>query len=100
MSGRLRPARIGLGLVAVAVGLTVVAPSAGANEANGNASCMGIELSAISPPGTSEEIVGGAREFVLEVRELAARLGLPQGGVDRLIARAHAGSHEACDAEG
>jgi hypothetical protein len=100
MSGRFRRARIGLGLAAVAVGLTVVAPVAIANEANGDASCMGIELSAISPPGTSDEIAGGAPEFVLEVRELAAGFGLPQGGVDRLIARAHAGSHEACDAEG
>ena len=93
MSGRFRPARIGLGLVAVAVGLAVVAPVAAANDANGSASCMGIELSAISPPGTSDEIAGGAPEFVREVRELAASLGLPQGGVDRLIARVHAHVH-------
>lgn len=61
---------------------------------------MGIELAAISPPASSDEIAGGAPEFVLEVRELAASLELPQGAIDRLIAQAHAGSHEDCDAEG
>jgi hypothetical protein len=95
-----RRARICLGLAAIALSLTTAAPVAAAYEANGNASCMGIELSAISPPGTSDEIAGGTPEFVRAVRELAATFGLPPGGVDRLIARAHAGSHEACDAEG
>jgi hypothetical protein len=100
MSGRFRHARIGLGLAVVALGMTVGAPVAAANEANSHASCMGIELAAISPPGSSDEINGGAPEFVREVRELAASFGLPQGAVDRLIAQAHAGSHEACDTEG
>jgi hypothetical protein len=44
MSGRFRHARIGLGLVVVALGLTVGASVAAANEANTHASCMGIEL--------------------------------------------------------
>jgi hypothetical protein len=93
-------ARVGLALATVVVGLTVGAPVAAANEANSRASCMGIELAAISPPGTSDEIAAGAPEFVREVRELARSYGLPQGAIDRLIAQAHAGSHEACDAEG
>jgi hypothetical protein len=71
-----------------------------AGEANGNASCMGIELSAISPPGSSDELPGGGPEFVVAVGSLAASLGLPPGGIDRLIAHTHAGSHDACDAEG
>jgi hypothetical protein len=71
MSGRVRRARIGFGFVAVTVSLTMVAPVAAANDANGNASCMGIELSAISPPGTSGEIAGGAPEFVLKVASIA-----------------------------
>ena len=100
MIAAFRRARFGVAMAAVSVSLTIAAPIAAANEANGNASCMGIELSAISPPGTSGEIAGGAPAFVLEVRELAASFGLPQGGVDRLIARAHAGSHDACDSEG
>lgn len=100
MSGRFRHARIGLGLAVVALALTVGPPVAAANEANSRPSCMGIELAAISPPGSSDEIAGGAPEFVREVRELAASFGLPQGAIDRLIAQAHAGSHEACDAEG
>ena len=100
MNGRFRRARMGLGLAVVAFGLTVGAPVAAAHEANGRASCMGIELAAISPPGTSDEIPGGAPEFVREVRELAVALGVSQGAIDRLIAQAHAGSHEACDTAG
>ena len=70
-----------------------------AGEGNGHPSCMGIELSAISPPGTSDELADGAPEFVAEVRALAASFGWPPGAVDRLIAQTRAGSHDACDAE-
>lgn len=100
MNRRLHRARICLTLAVAAFGLTVGAPAAAAKEANGHASCMGIEMAAISPLGTSDEIPWGAPEFVGEVRELAESFGLPQGAIDRLIAQAHAGSHEACDAEG
>jgi hypothetical protein len=73
--------------------------TAAAHEANGHASCVGIELSAISPPGSSDEVPGGAAEFGAEVKAIAASLGLPAGRVISLfIAPLHAGSHEDCDA--
>ena len=64
----------------------------------GAASCMGIELAAIDPPGTSDEEPGGARQFVGEIKELAAFFGWPIGAVDAFIARLHSGSHDDCDA--
>ena len=66
------------GLEVDVVGLTVGAPIAAANEANSRESRMGIELAAISPPDTSEEIAGGGPELVREVREVAESFGLPQ----------------------
>ena len=44
-----------------------------ASEPNGNASCMGLELASISPPGSSDEVPGGAPQFTGEVKGLAAR---------------------------
>ena len=66
-------------------------------EPNGNASCIGLEQASISPPGSSSEEPGGARQFVGEVRELAALFGLPAGGLMSLVAHLKGGSHEACD---
>jgi len=95
-NGRTR--RFGMGLaLAVLIGLTS-SSAVEAREANGQASCMGIELSAISPPGTSDELPGGAPQFVREVRSIAHALGLPTGAIVAIIARLHAGGHEACDA--
>ena len=68
-----------------------------ASEPNGNASCMGLELASISPPGSSDEEPGGARQFTGEVKELAAALGWRPGALFSFIADLHAGSHEACD---
>jgi len=68
-----------------------------ANEPNDAASCLGIEMAAISPPGTSDEEPGGARQFVGEVKELAAFLGVMPGALFSFIASLHAGSHAACD---
>ena len=68
-----------------------------ASEPNGNASCMGLELASISPPGSSDEEPGGARQFTGEVKELAAALDLRPGALFSFIAHLHAGSHAACD---
>lgn len=74
------------------------AAAVAANEPNGHASCMGIELSAISPPGSSDEVPGGAPELMAELKGLAGAIRLPVGQVISLfIAPMHAGSHEACD---
>lgn len=92
---RLRWLRLGVG-----VGLIVAlggAPSAMARDANGSASCMGIERSAIAPPGTSDEEPGGAAQLNGEVRAIAAAFGVPPGAIFGVIAHLHEGSHEACD---
>jgi hypothetical protein len=70
---------------------------AAANEPAGHASCMGLELASISPPGTSDEEPGGARQFVAEIKEVAELLGIPAGQVIAFVASLHAGSHAACD---
>jgi hypothetical protein len=90
-----------LGLAAfLALGLTtLLAPGALAapDEPNGNASCIGIELAAISPPGSSDEVPGGAPAFVGEVKSIASSPGLPPGALFAFIASLHAGSHAECD---
>jgi hypothetical protein len=77
----------------------LLAPGAFAapSEPNGAASCLGIELAAISPPGSSDEAPGGAPAFVGEVKSIAASLGLPPGAAFAFIALLHAGSHVECD---
>jgi hypothetical protein len=94
-----RPRRLALSVV-LALGITtLLAPGAlaAASEPNGHASCLGIELAAISPPGSSEEVPGGAPMFVGEVRSIATSLGLPPGAGFAFIASLHAGSHADCD---
>jgi hypothetical protein len=91
--------RLAITLIAAGALTLGLAPMAAAHEANGAASCVGIELSAISPPGSSDEVPGGAPAFVAEIKAIAANAGLPAGRVISLfIAPLHAGSHEDCDA--
>jgi hypothetical protein len=66
-------------------------------DANGP-SCMGIESSSISPPGSSPEETGGRVQFENEIKELAGQLNIPSGAVISGFARVHAGSHDLCDA--
>jgi hypothetical protein len=100
MVGRRRPARRVVASAVLALALSAaVAPNAAfaADEPNGNASCMGLEQASISPPGTSDEGLGGARQFVGEVKELAAFFGVKPGALFSFIASLHAGSHAECD---
>jgi hypothetical protein len=97
----LHSGRRGLVTVVVAVGLLVavllVQPTSASANA-GNASCVGLELSDISPPGTNPEFPDGGPGFVAEVTELAAALGFKnRGDLISFIAKLHEGSHEACD---
>lgn len=77
---------------AAALGLVVGVPVGGA-AASGSASCIGIEASSISPPGSSEEVPGG----------MPALIGFVKGEIGKagpfvsFAARLHAGSHEGCD---
>jgi hypothetical protein len=69
----------------------------GASEPSGNASCMGLEQASISPPGSSDEEPGGARQFVGEVKELAELFGVRPGALFSFVAQLQAGSHAQCD---
>jgi hypothetical protein len=86
------------GMLALALA-SVAAPGAvaAADEPNGNASCIGLELASISPPGSSEEEPGGAPQFVGEVKGLASTFGVRPGTLFSFIAHLHAGSHAQCD---
>jgi len=88
--------RLGI-CVTVAVGTLLLGAPAAMADSTGNASCMGIEASAISPPGTSEEVPGGAAELSAFIRDLADQLGVTPGAVVAFIARLREGSHDACD---
>jgi hypothetical protein len=76
-----------------ACAFAIGAPIAAADP-SGNASCLGIEASAISPPGSSEEFPGGLPDVVRFVRGLEGTFG----PATSQFAQIPAGSHEACDA--
>ena len=75
-------------------GFTLGPASSSFAAAGTHASCMALEASNISPPGSSDEVPGGMPEFNAFVRE---NVPGPQGAFTRQIATLHAGSHEACD---
>ncbi|MPZ13062.1 MAG: hypothetical protein GEU73_01320 [Chloroflexi bacterium] len=64
-----------------------------------NASCVGIEASAISPPGSApeeeEELAGEGMPGI--VRFVRDGLGLQMGTVASRIAKEHRQTHAACD---
>jgi hypothetical protein len=75
-----------------ALALAVGVPVSGA-DAHGNASCVGFEASSISPPGSSEEVPGGAPELIAFLKSEFGKAGPAVSSVAKL----HEGSHEACD---
>lgn len=91
--GRRVVAVLALGLT---TGLTLGAATGAFADAGDNASCMGHESSAVSPPGSSSEFPGGRSQLKAFIAE--AFPGVPPGAVYREIAKLHEGSHEACDA--
>jgi hypothetical protein len=75
-----------------------VMPSAAFANASGNASCVGLEFSDVSPPGSSSEYPDGGPGVVAHVTELAPALGFKnRGDLMSFIASLHEGSHENCD---
>jgi hypothetical protein len=62
-------------------------------DASGHASCVGIETSSVSPPGSSTEFRGGVPELV----QLVQGAGGPPGATVSFVAKLHEGSHAACD---
>jgi hypothetical protein len=71
--------------------------SAWASQPSARASCLGFESSAISPPGSSDELSGGRAELSSIVHELGDQLGVADGVIISYVAHLHEGSHEACD---
>jgi len=86
-----------VGVAALAILVAWPAGVLAADEPNGSASCLGIEMASISPPGSSDEEPGGARQLVQEVRAFAELLGIRPGALFAWVASLHAGSHADCD---
>jgi hypothetical protein len=79
--------------LATLAALAITAPPA-LGEAGTHASCMGIEASNLSPPGSTDEVPGGMPEFRQFIRENFPK---PPGAVSAVFAHLHEGSHAACD---
>lgn len=82
-------------VVAIAVLVTVLLVPTTAFAAGSEASCIGHEASAVSPPGSSEEIPDGMPGLKAVIDETFP--GAPPGAVYSSIAQLRLGSHEACD---
>jgi hypothetical protein len=85
-----------------ALGLACIAlcTSAFADPPEGRrTSCAGYEASDVSPPGSEDGPFSqyGMPGILAFIDAIIASSGLPRGAVIALLARVHAGSHEACD---
>jgi hypothetical protein len=88
--------RIRLRLAAtLAAAITLGSGGLAMADAHGSASCVGIEASSISPPGSSDEFPGGMP--ALHAFIVSNLPGVPPGAVISSVAKLHEGSHEACD---
>jgi hypothetical protein len=92
-----RSLRIGAALLLAVTAVLVAGAGTARAQAADSASCVGIELSGISPPGTSTEFPGGAKELTVFTREFAGAAGITPGAIVSFVASLHEGSHEACD---
>jgi hypothetical protein len=86
-------------VVVVLAVLFALAPAvsafADADTRSTHASCMGYEASSLSPPGSSDELVGGMPALKAFFDE--AFPGVPSGVFFGFIAHLHEHSHEGCD---
>jgi len=82
-------------VIGLTLGLMLIPSAAALADAGTHASCVGIESSAISPKGTSNELPGGRPELNQFIRE--AFPGTPPGAIVSFVSHIRAGSHEACD---
>ncbi|MBW3665611.1 MAG: hypothetical protein KY469_21150 [Actinobacteria bacterium] len=93
--------RTTVGMLTLAV--LVLAPAGAALAAPpepGNASCMGYEASAVSPPGTSDEAPGGMPNVLSDIDTFFVDPDGEfhnRGKVIRVFTQLGADSHEACD---
>jgi hypothetical protein len=91
---RRRGFRVAITALGCAAFLTAGGVGSALGDASGQASCIGIEFSSVSPPGSSDEIPGGGAELVVATK---AEAGGKFGPAARAFAKLHEGSHEACD---
>lgn len=90
----------GIGLLVAAGAVQVPAAVADPPEP-GNASCLGYEASAVSPPGASTEAPGGMRNVLADLDAFFIDPNgdfSNRGQVIRFFTQLPADSHEACDA--
>jgi hypothetical protein len=97
MAAARRSLSVGLVSLAVVAGVQVIGIQTAAADAGGHASCAGLEVSSISPPGSSDEFSGGVPELMSAVHGLASELNTTPGAIVSSVAQLHEGSHEACD---
>ena len=83
-------------LVTLMVAVLALAVGPAFADPGPNTSCMGHEASGISPIGSNDEFPGGAPAMKTFVNDKYP--GVPTGGIYRIIASLHLGSHEECDA--
>ncbi len=87
-----RPISVGLVSLAVIAGVQVIGIQTAAADAGGHASCAGLEVSSISPPGSSDGFPGGAPELMRAVHGLATELSTTPGAIVSTVAHLHEGS--------
>ena len=82
------------GLACMVLSMTALADPRGAR-----ASCAGYEASDVSPPGSEDGPFSkdGMPGILAFIDAIIAGTGLPRGAVIAVLAKLHAGSHEACD---
>ncbi|OGC91763.1 hypothetical protein A2899_00760 [Candidatus Amesbacteria bacterium RIFCSPLOWO2_01_FULL_49_25] len=83
-------------IITIGAAISLLAASslpAFAVDPSAQASCMGQEAAAISPPGSSEEFPDG----MPGLKAFIDTIPVPPGTIFNIIAKLHEGSHEACD---
>jgi hypothetical protein len=84
-----------IGVVVIAIAITIGSAVPAFADAHRNASCIGFEASGIAPPGSSDEFPGGPAELQAFLHH---NVGHPTGAIVSGVAKLHLRSHEACDA--
>jgi hypothetical protein len=97
MAAARRSLSVGLISLVVVAGVQVIGIQTATADAGRHASCVGIETSSISPPGSSDEFPGGVPELMSAVHGLATDLNTTPGAIVSTVAQLHEGSHAACD---
>lgn len=91
--------RLRIAASAAVLGLVLAGTAQADPPGPGNASCMGYEASAVSPPGSSQEAPGGMPNVLANVDAFFVDTGAfkNRGALISFFTKLRAGSHEACD---